>query len=88
MIDVIHGKSYKSMGTSLGRTMIQRILLPCFCGLTLPTRLLVQLLGRQDCGMLLRDREVVFNEYRFHEFSFEKFPLLEVNEILSDNNLC
>ena len=65
VIDMIGLKSYYSREEWLDRIEINEFLKPCFCGLSLPVRKLILIMGKEDCGVFLKNRETMYDEYRF-----------------------
>ena len=59
----------------------------CYCGLTIPSRTLLPLFGKQELGEFLRWREEYYDDFQFRNFSHENFCLTELNELLRKANL-
>ena len=71
--DLVNEKSYQSSDKRLMYKSIAQHVLPCYCGLELAHWLLLTVLGKENMGLFLRNREIYFNEWRVKEFSHPNF---------------
>ena len=72
---MIHGKTYDNDDPELSRDSLTDIMIPCYCGLTVPNRKLFRIMGRDEFGLFLKDREIYYNEWRFKQLSSQNFPI-------------
>ena len=75
VIDVFSKKYYNVSDPKLSCSKLHDILIPCFCGLTLPDRRLVKIMGSRDLGTFLKQREIYYDSWRSREFSHPDFPI-------------
>ena len=59
----------------------------CYCGLTIRSRTLLPLFGKQELGEFLRWREEYYDDFQYRNFSHENFCLNELNELLAEAKL-
>ena len=87
MLDMVHNICFESQQQSLYASHIKDIFVLKPQGLSLPDRILVQIMGKQCAGEFLRDLEEVYDEYRFKQFSNANFDWDGINLLLARANL-
>ena len=63
---------------------MKEMLVPTFCGLSLPDKILVSVMGKENAGAFLRKREEYYDEWRFKQFSNESFPIAQLNSLMEE----
>ena len=63
VVNLINMQYYSSKDVRLKTEALKKILKPSFCGLTLPDRIIVQIM-KKDAGLFLKQREEYYEEWR------------------------
>ena len=89
IVEFLSRRGYKVSGNEddvklLHWRELYKILEPSSFGLTLPFRILVQTMGKENAGMFLKNRELYFDEWRFQQILDPRFPLENMNKMLRD----
>lgn len=63
------------------------MVIPCFCGLTLPDHELLRIFGPQELGDFIMQREIYYNGFRRRLFEHKNFPINNLNKLLKEAGL-